>query len=89
MSTVVYSPEAIRLNSLLFPGMQRYGRQANVLVNGEEFSISVGYTRTYISGDDHSAVIVVPRKTVEGLRNLTEADVLYILRELKNVQELY
>lgn len=86
--TCVHSHEAVRLMGVLAVDSWKLGTRYSVHMNGEEMEVQLTTNRTYIYGTERTATIVKSRQSIEGLKNMTEQDVLAVMRTAIDAQEL-
>lgn len=86
MATVIMSGAAVSQVKLLQQGVWLWGSHYEFNHKGETMTVMLQSRRCYIYGEQRKAMISIPRRTIEGIENLTEEDVLGILRATREKQ---
>ncbi|MNC35317.1 hypothetical protein D3C87_1111260 [compost metagenome] len=86
MGNVIHSQEAVSQVKLLQHGAWLWGNHYEFNHKGETITVMLQSRRCYIYGEQRKAMISIPRRTIEGIENLNEEDVLDILRHARERQ---
>ena len=87
MSNTIRSDEAVRLSKLLWSDSYRYGPHHEFQFKNETMTVMLSAKRCYIYGEQRKAMISHSRRSIENIENLTEQDVIDVLRWARMRQE--
>lgn len=87
MANVIRSDEAVRLSKLLWANSSHYGNHHEFQFNNETMTVMLSAKRCYIYGEQRKAMVSHGRRTIENIQNLTEKDVIDVLRWARMRQE--
>ncbi|QBJ02564.1 hypothetical protein MZD04_gp034 [Pseudomonas phage Psa21] len=85
-STCVISHSAVNQVKVLARDSWKHGHHYEFNHNNETVTVLLGTKRCYIYGEQRKAMISLPRKTIEGMENLLEEDVIGILKRACELQ---
>lgn len=83
----IISPTAVALAKLLNANSWIWGKHREFTHRNETVTVILAEKRCYIYGEQRKAMISVARGTIENIENLSEEDVVTLLRRTLELQE--